>query len=84
MQSFRLERIVQGMTYPTMQEVAGILDAARAGQGMTYVELAARTGLSARTVKAKLAGDRPIRVSELYAFAVALGTLPSEIYEQLG
>lgn len=79
-----MERIVQTMTYPTMQQVAEYIDAERKGQGLTYVELANRTGLSARAVKARLTGDRPIRASDLYKFAVALGMTPSEIYLHLG
>lgn len=79
-----MTRIVQTMTYPTMQQVAEFIDAERKGQGLTYKDLADRTGLSSRAVSARLTGDRPIRASDLYKFAVALGMTPSEIYLQLG
>lgn len=82
--SFHMTRIVQSMTYPTMQQVAEYIDAERKGQGLTYAELARRTGLSARAVRARLAGDRPIHATDLYKFAAALGTTPGEIYAKLG
>lgn len=82
--SFHMTRIVQGMTYPTMQQVAEYIDAERRGQGLTYAELARRTGLSARAVRARLTGERPIHATDLYKFAAALGTTPGEIYAKLG
>lgn len=82
--SFHMTRIVQSMTYPTMQQVAEYIDAERKGQGLTYAELARRTGLSARAVRARLAGERPIHATDLYKFAAALGTTPGEIYAKLG
>jgi transcriptional regulator with XRE-family HTH domain len=72
------------MTYPTMQQVAEYIDAARQGQGLSMKRFAELSGLSARTVKVKLTGERPIKTSDLYRFAVALGTSPGRIYSQLG
>jgi transcriptional regulator with XRE-family HTH domain len=71
------------MTYPTMQQVAEYIDDARRGQGLSMKKFAELSGLSARTVKVKLAGERPIKTSDLHRFAVALGTTPGQIYLEL-
>lgn len=69
------------MTSTFTQELAGRLEAARLGQGLTNKELADRTGISPRMVKAKLAGQRPITSGEIYKLAIALGTTPSVVCE---
>ena len=71
------------MTYPTMQQVAEYIDAARVGQGLSMNRFGELSGLSARTVKVKLSGERPIKTSDLYRFAVALGVTPGQIYADL-
>ena len=71
------------MTYPTVQQVVEYIDAARAGQGLTVKEFADLSGLSARTVTAKLAAESPMKVSDLYRFAFALGITPGRVYTDL-
>jgi transcriptional regulator with XRE-family HTH domain len=71
------------MHYPTEAQVMEYINDARQGQGLSINALALLAGLSARTVAAKLAGERPARITDLYRFAVALGTTPARIYTEL-
>lgn len=71
------------MTFPTMKEVAAHLDAAAQGQGLSPQELSDLTGISVRQVKAKLKGERPITVEDLYRLTQALGTTPGQVYTAL-
>ena len=71
------------MTFPTMNSVAGHLESARQGQGLSLAELGRKTGISSRQVKAKLTGEAPITTGDLAKFATALGTTPTEIYTAL-
>lgn len=71
------------MTYPTEREVADHLESARQGQALTIKKLADLAGIDPRQVKAKLAGERPIKTGELYSLALALGTTPSQVYADL-
>lgn len=67
------------MTDPTMQQVAEFIDAARLEQGLSMKRFAELSGLSARTVKVKLAGEQPITSADLHGFARALGLKPGDI-----
>jgi transcriptional regulator with XRE-family HTH domain len=71
------------MTSPTERQVIEYINDARIGQGLSINAFATLAGLSARTVGAKLTGERPTRVTDLYRFAVALGTTPAQIYTVL-
>jgi transcriptional regulator with XRE-family HTH domain len=71
------------MTFPTMNEVAAHLDAARQGQGKSNEQIADLTGISPRQVAAKLNGERPITTGDLHKLATALGTTPGQIYTAL-
>ena len=71
------------MHYPTEAQVMEYINDARQGQGLSINAFASLAGLSARTVSAKLAGERPARITDLYRFAVALGTSPARIYAAL-
>ena len=81
--SFHMGRNVQVMPYPTERPVVEYIDAARREKGLSINEFARLSGLSARTVAVKLAGDRPLKLSDLYRFAAALGTSPAQIYSDL-
>lgn len=78
-----MERIVYSMTYPNMKQVADHLESVRKGQGFTNKQLAERAGMTAYSIKAKLAGERPITTGDLFTIATALGTTPGQIYSEL-
>ena len=71
------------MTYPTEEQVAAKLEAARLGQGLSIKKLADLAGISPRQVKAKLAGERPMTTGDLHRFTTALGTTPGQLYTDL-
>jgi len=71
------------MTFPTMNEIAAHLDAARQGQDKTHEQIADLTGITARQVVAKLNGERPITTGDLNKIATALGTTPAQVYQDL-
>lgn len=65
------------------QMVAGLLENARKGHGLSYKKLSDLTGISPRQVKAKLAGERPMTTADLHSLATALGTTPGQVYTEL-
>lgn len=81
--SCHIARIVHYMTYPTEEQVAAKLEAARLGQGLSIKKLADLAGISPRQVKAKLAGERPMTTGDLHRFTTALGTTPGQLYTDL-
>lgn len=59
--------------------LAATLRAERAANRMTVAALAAASGMAERTVIRHLAGERPVTVGQLDAYARALGTTGSRL-----